>query len=51
VHVTALQRGGIPDLAERQVVRMQVVKGKKGPEASSIRGNLRGRDPARSDQG
>jgi cold shock protein len=36
VHATALERGGIPGLAEGQSVRMQVVQGKKGPEASSV---------------
>jgi len=36
VHATALQRGGIPGLAEGQIVRMQVVQGKKGPEAASV---------------
>ena len=36
VHATALQRGGIAGLAEGQIVRMQVIQGKKGPEASSV---------------
>jgi len=36
VHATALERGGINGLAEGQAVRMQVVQGKKGPEASSV---------------
>ena len=36
VHATALERGGIPGLSEGQSVRMQVVQGKKGPEASSV---------------
>ncbi len=36
VHATALERGGIPSLSEGQAVRMQVVQGKKGPEASSV---------------
>ena len=36
VHATALERGGIPSLSEGQSVRMQVVQGKKGPEASSV---------------
>ena len=36
VHATALERGGIPALSEGQSVRMQVVQGKKGPEASSV---------------
>jgi CspA family cold shock protein len=36
VHATALERGGVSGLAEGQSVRMQVVQGKKGPEAASI---------------
>lgn len=36
VHATALERGGIPSLSEGQSVRMNVVQGKKGPEASSV---------------
>jgi CspA family cold shock protein len=36
VHATALERGGIPGLSEGQSVRMQVVQGKKGPEAASV---------------
>jgi CspA family cold shock protein len=36
VHATALERGGIPGLSEGQAVRMQVIQGKKGPEASSV---------------
>lgn len=36
VHATALERGGVSGLAEGQTVRMQVVQGKKGPEAASI---------------
>lgn len=36
VHATALERGGIPGLSEGQAVRMMVVQGKKGPEASTV---------------
>jgi len=36
VHATALERGGIPGLSEGQSVRMQVVQGKKGPEAATV---------------
>jgi cold shock protein len=36
VHASALGRSGITDLNPGQVVRLQVVAGKKGPEASSI---------------
>ncbi len=36
VHATALERGGVAGLSEGQSVRMQVVQGKKGPEAASI---------------
>ncbi len=36
VHATALARSGITELHEGQAVRLQVVQGKKGPEAASI---------------
>ena len=36
VHASALGRSGITDLNPGQVVRLQVVSGKKGPEASSV---------------
>jgi cold shock protein len=36
VHATALERSGIPPLTEGQSVTMQVVQGKKGPEASTV---------------
>jgi CspA family cold shock protein len=36
VHVTALGRSGLSELAPGQVVRLQVVAGKKGPEAASV---------------
>jgi cold shock protein len=36
VHATALERSGVPPLAEGQAVVMQVVQGKKGPEASTV---------------
>ena len=36
VHASVLARGGLTQLSEGQVVRVQVVQGKKGPEASSI---------------
>ncbi|MCO6419149.1 cold shock domain-containing protein [Siccirubricoccus sp. KC 17139] len=36
VHATALERSGLPPLGEGQAVVMQVVQGKKGPEASSL---------------
>lgn len=36
VHASALGRSGIVDLNPGQVVRLQVVAGKKGPEASSV---------------
>ena len=36
VHATALERGGLSGLAEGQRVRIQIAKGKKGPEALSI---------------
>jgi CspA family cold shock protein len=37
VHASALQRGGMSDLAEGQSVIMDVVQGAKGPEAAAIR--------------
>jgi cold shock protein len=37
VHASALQRAGITQLAEGQTIRMEVVQGAKGPEATSIR--------------
>lgn len=37
VHASALQRAGLTQLAEGQIVIMDVVQGAKGPEASSIR--------------
>jgi CspA family cold shock protein len=37
VHASALQRAGLTQLAEGQVVWMDVVQGAKGPEASAIR--------------
>jgi CspA family cold shock protein len=36
VHATALERSGLTPLGEGQAVVMQVVQGKKGPEASSL---------------
>ncbi len=36
VHISALSRSGITDLQEGQAVRVQVVQGKKGPEAGSV---------------
>ena len=36
VHATTLDRGGLEGLAEGQRVRMQIGRGKKGPEAQSI---------------
>lgn len=39
VHATALERSGMPPLAEGQTVTMMVVQGRKGPEAASIRGD------------
>ena len=37
VHATVLNRAGIADLAEGQRVAVDVVDGKKGPEAASLR--------------
>lgn len=36
VHISALNRSGMSDLREGQIVRVQVVQGRKGPEAGSI---------------
>jgi CspA family cold shock protein len=36
VHISALNRSGMTELKEGQVVRVQVVQGRKGPEAGSI---------------
>jgi len=36
VHATALERSSLPPLTEGQAVVMQVVQGKKGPEASTL---------------
>jgi cold shock protein len=36
VHISALTRSGMNDLREGQVVRVQVVEGRKGPEAGSL---------------
>jgi len=36
VHISALNRSGMNDLHEGQVVRVQVVQGRKGPEAGSL---------------
>lgn len=36
VHISALNRSGMNDLREGQVVRVQVVQGRKGPEAGSV---------------
>lgn len=36
VHATALERSGMRTLSEGQRVRMRVVEGRKGPEASTI---------------
>ena len=36
VHISALTRSGMSDLREGQSVRVQVVQGKKGPEAGSV---------------
>jgi CspA family cold shock protein len=38
VHATALERSGVPPLAEGQTVTMRVIQGRKGPEAASISG-------------
>jgi cold shock CspA family protein len=37
VHASALNRGGISNLADGQRVTMDVVEGRKGPEAAEIR--------------
>ena len=36
VHASALERSGLAELAPGQTVRLQVVPGKKGPEAGSV---------------
>ncbi len=36
VHISAVSRSGMNDLREGQVVRVQVVEGRKGPEAGSV---------------
>ncbi len=36
VHASALERSGLAELAPGQAVRLQVVSGKKGPEAGSV---------------
>ena len=36
VHVSALGRSGLAELAPGQTVRLQVVSGKKGPEAAAV---------------
>jgi CspA family cold shock protein len=36
VHATALERAGLPPLAENQAVRMTVVQGAKGAEVGAI---------------
>lgn len=36
VHVSALTRSGLSDLREGQTVRVQVVQGRKGPEAGTL---------------
>ena len=36
VHASALGRSGLTELAPGQTVRLQVVSGKKGPEAGSV---------------
>jgi CspA family cold shock protein len=37
VHASALNRAGIADLAEGQRVAVDVVDGRKGPEAADLR--------------
>ena len=37
VHASALKRAGIADLAEGQRVAVDVIDGRKGPEAASLR--------------
>ena len=39
IHATALERSGVPPLAEGQTVTMTVVQGRKGPEAATVRGD------------
>jgi cold shock protein len=37
VHVSALERSGIEGLSEGQTVVLDVVEGRKGPEATRVR--------------
>jgi CspA family cold shock protein len=37
VHVSALERSGLTDLSEGQSVIVDVVEGRKGPEAARLR--------------
>jgi CspA family cold shock protein len=37
VHVSALNRAGLTDLAEGQRVAIDVAEGRKGPEAANLR--------------
>jgi CspA family cold shock protein len=37
VHASTLKRAGIADLAEGQRVAVEVIDGRKGPEAASLR--------------
>ncbi len=37
VHISALERSGIEDLTEGQTVVVDVVEGRKGPEAARVR--------------
>ena len=37
VHASALDRGGIASLTEGQRVAVDVIEGRKGPEAASLR--------------
>lgn len=36
IHISALTRSGMSDLREGQVVRVQVIEGRKGPEAGAV---------------
>ena len=36
VHISALNRSGMNDMREGQVVRVQVVQGRKGPETGCV---------------
>jgi cold shock protein len=38
VRATALERSGVPPLSEGQAVVLRVVRGRKGPEADTVRG-------------